>query len=106
MNQQKPRPFRFDVGIPIRFFSEDGLISGHCLNISASGILAEFDKPLANWMVGELTVVLDEGHINIGVRVARVDGREAGLAFYIEDDNDRLAVGRLMTFASEHSQPV
>jgi hypothetical protein len=81
------------------------MISGHCLNISESGMRAEFDKPVVAWMVGELSVLLEEGYISIGVRVARVDGHEAGLSFYIEDDKDRVAVGRLMTFASKHSQP-
>ena len=67
---------------------------------------AEFDKPVVAWMVGELTILLEEGYVSIGVRVARVDGHDAGLAFYIEDDKDRLAVGRLMSFASEHGQSV
>jgi hypothetical protein len=80
-------------------------MGGYCLDISASGMLAKFDKPVAIWLVGEITVLLEEGHVHIGVRVARVNGREAGLAFHIEDNNDRSAVGRLMNFALQHSQP-
>jgi hypothetical protein len=68
-------------------------------------MLAEFEKPVAVWMVGELTVLLEERHIRIGVRVARTDGRQAGLAFYIEDEKDRLAIGRLMDFTSQRSRP-
>jgi hypothetical protein len=105
VNQYQPRPFRSDLELPIRFFSTDGLASGHCLNISASGMLAKFDKPVAIWLAGELTILLEEQSINIGVRVARVNGRKAGLSFQIEDDKDRLTIDRLMDFVSAHSQP-
>jgi len=44
--------------MPIRFFSGDGLMSGRCLNISKSGMLAEFDEPVAVWLVGEITILL------------------------------------------------
>jgi hypothetical protein len=104
----QPRILRAELNLPIRFFSTDGLITGHCLNISASGMLVLFDRPVAVWMVGELSVLVEEGSNNITIeaRVARVDGRQAGLSFYIEDDdNDRLTVGRLMLFAAEHPQP-
>ncbi len=86
------------MDLPIRFFSTDGLISGRTLDVSASGMLAEFDKPVAIWTIGELTILLEDGYINIGARVARVDGRRAGLAFYVEGDDDRVAIGRLLTF--------
>jgi hypothetical protein len=68
-------------------------------------MLAEFDKPVAIWLHGEVIVLSDKGYIHIGVRVARVDGRETGLAFHAEDDGDRLAIGRLVDFASQHSKP-
>jgi hypothetical protein len=68
-------------------------------------MLVLFDRPVAIWTVGELTIRLEESSFNIGVRVARVHGREAGLSFYIESDNDRLAIGRLIHFAAEDRQP-
>jgi hypothetical protein len=68
-------------------------------------MLAEFDRPVEIWTTGELTILLDDGYIHVGARVARADGRKAGLAFHIEADNDLLAIERLLTFASEHVHP-
>ena len=67
-------------------------------------MLAEFDRPVSVWEVGELTILLEDGYIHIGVRVARADGRKAGLAFLIEDENDRLATERLVAFAARQPQ--
>jgi PilZ domain len=106
VKEYESRSFRSDLGLPVRFFSAEGLITGHSVNISASGMLARFDKPVAIWMVGELNIHLDEGYINLRARVARIAGREAGLAFYIDDDDDRLAIGRLLDFGCRHDQPV
>jgi PilZ domain len=102
VKEYQSRPFRAALDLPVRFFSTDGLVTGHCRNVSASGMLVEFDKPVSVWEIGELTIRLEEQVINIGVRVARVHGREAGVWFYIEGDNDRVAIGRLMYFAAEH----
>ncbi len=106
MEQYRVRSIRLDLDLPVRFFSADGLAIGRCLNVSATGMLAKFEKPVAVWMTGELSILLEDGYINIGVRVARVLDREAGLAFYVEDDNDRFAIDRLMEFASRHGRPV
>lgn len=105
MTQIQNRPLRSELDLPVRFFSPDGLVTGHSLNVSASGMLVLFDKPVAIWMVGELTIRLEELSINIGVRVARVQGREAGLSFYIDCENDRLSIGRLIHFAAVDRQP-
>jgi hypothetical protein len=105
VDQYQQRSLRSDADLPVRFFSTDGLISGHTLDVSASGMLAEFEKPVAIWTIGELTILLEDGYINIGARVARADGRKAGLAFYIEGDDDRVAIGRLLTCAFASEQP-
>jgi len=102
VDQFPPRALRYDADFPIRFFSGYGPLSGRCVNISASGMLAEFDRPVDIWTTGELTILLDDGYIHIGARVARVDGRKAGLAFHIEGDADGVAIERLLAFASEH----
>jgi xanthosine utilization system XapX-like protein len=64
-------------------------------------MLVRFDAPVSIWTVGELSICVGEQVINIGVRVARLHGREAGLSFQIEGEDDRLAIGRLVRFAAE-----
>src|ERR1700678_1499816 len=101
-----PRSLRTDLNLPIRFFSEEGLITGQCLNVSESGLFAQFDRRVTVWMSGELTTSIGERHLNIKVRVARVmNGREAGLSFLIEGEDDRSTVRHLMDFAAENSRP-
>lgn len=101
-----PRSLRTDLNLPIRFFSEDGLITGQCLNVSESGLFAQFDRRVTVWMSGELTTSIGERHLNIKVRVARVmNGREAGLTFLIDGEDDRLTVRSLLDFAAKNSRP-
>jgi len=92
---------RFGLDLPIRFFSEDGLAIGRCVDVSESGLLGDFDSPLNIWTTGEVTASVAEEIVSIKARVVRVDGNQAGLSFHIEDAAGRLAILRLIQFALE-----
>ncbi|ADW67561.1 hypothetical protein [Granulicella tundricola] len=93
MFQQAPRPARFDLNLALTFAGDEAVLEGHCVNVSAS---------LRN---GEISLLVGEFYISIKVRVARIQGFDAGLAFIIETDNDRHASRLLVEFATSQNQP-
>ena len=95
---------RFGLDLPIRFFSQDGLATGRCVDVSESGLLGAFDRPLGVWTSGELTASLGDESVSVKARVARVDGRNAGLSFQTENENDRLAILKLIDFALRNGE--
>ena len=95
---------RFGLDLPIRFFSEDGLEIGRCVDVSESGLLGFFERPLSVWTSGELTASLGDDSVSVKARVARVEGRQAGLSFQSENENDRLAILKLIDFALRNGQ--
>lgn len=72
------------------------------MDVSDSGLLGLFDRPLSISRAGQLTVPLAGDQANIKVRVVRVNGRHAGLSFQIGNESDRAAIHRLVDFASKH----
>ena len=99
------RSARWDLNLPIRLFSTEGMVGGHCINVSESGLLGTFDRPVTVWVTGELTAFVGDRSISIRVRVVRLDGRDVALTFHPTGDEDRLAIRRLLQFADEHGQP-
>ena len=102
MKDHQPRSPRFDLHLPIRFFSTDGLATGHCVNVSETGMRVTFERPIDFWLEGELDFVLDDLRFNIKARVVRVDIREAGMLFHIDTDADKLTVEKLLELAAHH----
>ena len=75
------RAARYEFNVPIEFLCEGRIILGQCLNISDSGVLAQFEEPLDLWTTGELRVHAGQRSCKLAARVARVEGHEAGLTF-------------------------
>lgn len=100
MQNYQPRAPRFDLHLPIRFFSTDGLAIGHCVNVSETGMRVTFERPIDFWLEGELDFVLDDLRFNIKARVVRADVRDAGLLFHIDNDTDKLTIAKLLELAS------
>lgn len=104
MNPFVSRSPRYGLDLPIRFFSQDGLAIGACVDVSESGLLGNFDRPLDIWTTGEVTASVGDESVSIKARVARVDGNQAGLSFQSENAAGRLAVLRLIQFALRHGE--
>lgn len=104
VNRFVSRSPRFGLNLPIRLFSQDGLAIGRCVDVSESGLLGDFDRPLNIWITGEVTAFVGDESVSIKARVARVDGHQAGLSFQIDSPASRLEVLRLIHFALRHEE--
>ncbi len=105
-DQYRNRAPRLDLSFPLEFTTDEGLINGHCLNLSESGLLANFDRQLDLWTVGDLVLHYGDQQCTLVARVARADGKEAGLAFSYKSDGERQAIGKMLTFATAQTMLV
>ena len=105
MSTLQSRPARFDLNVPLSFKTEDGVEQGHCVNVSASGMLAVFEKAVDLFTTGEISMQIGDFFINITGRVARLQDADHGIAFLIENDSDRLTTQVLVDYAVGHNQP-
>ena len=91
---------RLDLSLPLRFTNEDGAVDGNCLNVSESGLLGTFDRPLDLWTEGSLLLHFGEQETILRARVARAMGNEAGMTFMYENEREREAIRTVLVFAS------
>ena len=96
------RAERQDVLFPVLFRLQDGEeVQGTCENLSESGLLATFAAPMDIWTHGLVDLSFGGGLLGVRVRVARVDGLHAGLAFQDMDEAHRSKVRELMVAARD-----
>jgi len=93
---------RFGLELPIRFVSPEGLVNGHCIDVSETGIRVAFERPVDIWLEGELSFLIDYRRYSIHARVVRAGDGETGMWFRIHNDDDKLAIEKLLELA--HSQ--
>ena len=99
MQNYQNRAPRLDLNLPLRFFSSDGMMAGHCVNVSESGMLAIFDRPVEMWLEGDLSFFIEGLQFSIKARVARVNEGDTGLRFRIDSDADKLTIQKLVALA-------
>ena len=100
-----PRATRFLLDVPISLIEDGSERIGQGINVSESGLLATFDQPPELWTDGQLLLQAGEHHLSIKARVARVQGRQAGFAFLINNDNDRATVSILVNSVLDRPVP-
>ena len=103
MIQYKDRAPRLDLSFPLAFSVGGEVTAGHCLNLSESGLLANFNHPLDVWTHGELELHFADRSCEVAARVARADGNEAGLAFVFKNDGERAAIRAMCDFAQQRT---
>jgi hypothetical protein len=100
MNSDAPgfidRAPRLALKTIVVFECAEGKIKGRTVNISESGMLAIFDQHLDVWLPGRIRAVVGEWFLDVRVRVVRVDGRTAALAFEGLNENSRAAIQNLV----------
>lgn len=87
MSLYQERAHRVDASFSLEFITDGERIYGVCQNLSASGMLAKFTVPLEIWTLGEVDLHFGTNLLGVKVRVVRVIGLEAGLAFIGEDEH-------------------
>lgn len=100
----QPRAERLNLSFPVTFSSDDDTVTGSCLNLSLSGILGRFVRPLDLWVTGRISLRTGKGSVTLPARVARVMEREAGLAFILSTEAERQTVRDLVSFATTNTQ--
>jgi hypothetical protein len=87
---------RYQIEIPIVFCLPEGRVRGRSINISESGIFAAFEREIELWLTGRLTAQFGDSRIDFSVRVLRIQGRRAGLAFQNLSGKDRAIIRRFL----------
>jgi hypothetical protein len=75
------RAARHSINLPVVFTSTEGRVCGRSLDISESGILATFDRPLDVWLTGQLSLLVPDQPIRLETRVVRIDHLTAAMSF-------------------------
>jgi hypothetical protein len=83
---------RYRIKTPLVLHLPDGDRKGHSINMSESGVWAAFDQQLDVWLKGKLSAIFGKRQVDVDVRVARIDGFEAGLSFQGLSDKDRAII--------------
>lgn len=99
----QPRAERLNLSFPLTFRSDDDTVPGSCLNISSSGLLGQFVRPLDLWVMGQVSLQTGRGNLSLKARVARVIEREAALAFVLSTEAERQSVRDLVNFAATNT---
>ena len=91
---------RLSLRTPVMFYFAGGRVRGTSVNISESGVLAEFDRGPEVWLAGRILAQIGEWRFSTGVRVVRVDGRTTAFAFQELSDEDRIKIHKLVEDAN------
>ncbi len=95
-----PRAPRLNLTTPVVFHFAAERVNGYSVDLSESGILANFDRGLDIWLEGKLSVLIGERLIDVEARVVRVEGRMAALAFQDISNEARRMLQLLLEAAS------
>ena len=97
------RAARIDLSFGVMFTSDRKPVAGRGLNLSESGLLADFEEPLELWSTGELAIDGIDEPSRVPAFVARVDEHQAGLAFRFTSDKQREAIRTLVAYAEKRT---
>ena len=99
MSGYQDRALRVDVQFPLEFISDGERFCGTCQNLSESGLLGQFAVELEIWIDGEVDLHFGIDLLGVKVRVSRVVGLQAGLAFQYRDEHQRQQIRDLIDSA-------
>ena len=99
----QPRALRVEAQFPLTFLADahgETQVEGNCLNISESGLLGEFAENLELWTRGEIFFQFGGGALGVRVRVARVNGGQAGFVFLYDNGEQRSTIAEVVASAA------
>lgn len=103
MREHVIRANRIDLSFPVCFVDEGSENRGHCLNISASGLMARFEREPDLWATGTLQLSFAGDLVIVPARVARCIDQQAGMGFLFENEGQREAIRALVASAAAQS---
>ncbi|MES2392110.1 MAG: PilZ domain-containing protein [Acidobacteriota bacterium] len=98
-----PRAARIPLTIPVVFACAEGRVKGRSIDISESGILATFERPLDIWITGHLSILVPEHPIFLDARIARVESHTAAMSFRTMTARDSFIIHSLINKAARQS---
>ena len=95
------RASRLSLKTPVMFYFAGGKVRGNSVNISESGMLAEFERGQEDWLKGRILAQIGEWRMSIDVSVVRVEGHLTAFAFRGMSDIDHARIHKLVEDATE-----
>ncbi len=94
---------RFDVNFSLDFVLGDSITTGHCLNLSHTGILARFAYPLRTGAAGSLRLKPASRVFELRAHVTHTEGLRSGLQFDFANDQEQQVIVALVEAISRHA---
>lgn len=89
MQKFEYRTPRFPADFPVSFFGGDHRISGRSTDLSAVGMGAKFDEPVAVGTLGILLLTLGGQSLELNARIAYSDPTHTGVVFLFTSEAER-----------------
>lgn len=97
--------FPIEFPFPVVFVLESRRVTGQCLNLSDTGLMAEFVVPVAKGMHGTLHMQPAGYVLEVPVSVAHSQGFRAGLLFAFANAEQQQMIEALVQAIAEHRIP-
>lgn len=96
MQKFEYRTPRFSVDLPVKFIIENTTLPGRSKDIGKEGMTLELREPLQHETFGRVFLSYQGRSIEIRVRVAHVEGVNAGLEFLPESEAERTSIAQFV----------
>ncbi len=94
---------RFPSNFPVEFEHNGARTSGHCLNLSHTGLLAHFLYPLGEGATGVLRLQPANRAFDLRATVSHTEGLRSGLHFRFADSQQEQVIRALVEIVSSQS---
>ena len=96
---------RFHIHFPVEFEHDATRVSGHCLNLSHTGLLAHFLYPLGEGVVGTVRLHPANRAFELRATVSHTESLNSGLHFLFADRQQEQVIRALVEIVSSQSAP-
>lgn len=83
---------RFHINFPLEFVLGSSATTGHCLNLSHTGMLAYFSYPLGSTAAGRLRLKPAGRIFELGAHVIHSEGLRSGLQFDFVNNQEQQVI--------------
>ena len=94
---------RFEISFPLEFMLAETMTNGHCVNLSHTGMLAQFAYPLGTGAVGRIRLRPANRLFELRAHVTHSEGLRSGLQFDFSNDQEQQVIVALVEIISRQS---